>query len=728
MRKRSKDDSAVSDANRRIDPNLISEALSGIMYDFDAQRGTTVRSKGLYEILGFHPSEAHMDVNWWNSRIHPDDRDRVKRAFDAAEQHCQIEYRIRHRDGHYVHIWDRAIILRNATGSIERIVGNNLDITRFKEIEAILEASYLAEREARETAERTAYHLARLHRITTGFSVSVTTEDVGRTILEELGSIFRADRTMLFVRSTDCAKLELVAARGCPEPLEETLFTLSEDSPFPFCECAYSSLGPIRSHRWTDMTQNQEYKNLMGNSWTGNLVSVPVAIGPRILGVIALEFRSADALSEDEYRSLFILALECAQALERARLYEAERNSREKAEAASRAKDEFFAVVSHELRSPLQAILGWIRVARTSRLDSATSARALEVMERNTRAQVQLVSDMLEASRIVTGKVSMAPESISIASILESSLDSVRPTAINKGVELSFESLGQPPVIWGDPNRLQQVFWNILSNGVKFTPKGGAVGVRIDSTDQEVRVTFKDTGEGISAEFLPHVFERFVQSDESKTRLHGGLGLGLAIARHIVELHGGKISAQSTGMGQGASFTVVLPVGAPSHRAQNVTQGIDSPRNPLRGGRILVVEDTPDTRELLHAVLESAGAEVLCVDSSPAALMVIEQFRPHVLLSDIGLPGDDGCFLVQNVRQRWSSEQLPAIALTALASNGDRARCLEAGFQAHIAKPVDPDELIKHVSRAMSSMKGFRPVDPCVASKLVDRSLSAVIN
>ena len=390
---------------------------------------------------------------------------------------------------------------------------------------------------------------------------------------------------------------------------------------------------------------------------------------------------------------------------ERARLLERERAARAEAEAANRLKDEFLATVSHELRTPLTAILGWAHLLRTRNLDAERADRALETIERNARAQAQLVGDILDISRIVTGKMRVDVRPVDLAPILEAAADGVRPAAQAKGVSLETELEPGSSLVAGDPDRLQQVVWNLLTNAIKFTPEGGSVRARLRRSAAGVELTVTDTGEGIAPGFLPHVFERFRQADSSRTRAHGGLGLGLSIARHLVELHGGTLRAESEGEGRGATFILTLPPAFSRAAEQQTSAGASAyapPTNPslLEGLRVLAADDDADTRELFLMILEPTGAEVLTVESADAALEALATFRPHVLVSDIGMPETDGVELIRRVRE-LSPEQggrVPAAALTAFVGVEDRLRVLLAGFQIHVPKPVEPAELVAVVS------------------------------
>jgi len=382
----------------------------------------------------------------------------------------------------------------------------------------------------------------------------------------------------------------------------------------------------------------------------------------------------------------------------------------EEAEAANRMKDEFLATMSHELRTPLTAILGWVHLLRVNDLDESSTERAFDTIQRNARAQVKLIDDLLDISRIIAGKLRLDVRAVNLASIIEAAVDAARPTAEAKGVRLQMLIDPQASPVSGDADRLQQIVWNLLTNAIKFTPREGRVQVRLERVNSHLEITVSDSGKGISANFLPHVFDRFRQADGTSTRAHGGLGLGLSIVRQLVELHGGTVKVKSDGEGQGSIFIVELPLMV-ARREVNETErrrSIDGANKDaayecpaeLDGLRILIVDDEADTRDLLCAVLERCKASVITVGSAVEALETFRQLKLDVLISDIGMPEEDGYSLIGKVRafEAGKTGQLPAIALTAYARVDDRVRALNAGFQVHIAKPVEPFELIAVVA------------------------------
>ena len=370
----------------------------------------------------------------------------------------------------------------------------------------------------------------------------------------------------------------------------------------------------------------------------------------------------------------------------------------QRAEEASRAKDEFLATVSHELRTPLAAILGWTRLLRRGGLSAEKQLRALDTLERNARAQTRLVEDLLDVSRIVSGKTRLNVETANLARIVESAVDSVRPGADGRGVRLDASVV--PCTVSGDPERLHQILWNLLSNALKFTPRGGRVSVTLLSDERTATVSVSDTGQGIRPDFLPHVFERFRQADATSTRAHGGLGLGLAIVRHLVELHGGTVWVSSSGEGQGATFTVQFPLALPESLEPRTSEAATPSKVNLSGLRLVVVDDEPDSREMLTSTLEAHGAQVVAFPGAEETLRWLAANPADLLLSDVAMPWMDGCALIREIRRTGPgvSRAIPALALSAFARPEDRRRALEAGFQDYLTKPVEPEVLLARVA------------------------------
>jgi len=392
---------------------------------------------------------------------------------------------------------------------------------------------------------------------------------------------------------------------------------------------------------------------------------------------------------------------------ERTQLLASERTAREDAEAASRAKDEFVAIISHEIRSPLNAILGWSQMIRQGALEKDRLNRALENIERNVRAQVQLLGDLLDMSQAIVGKLRINTRPVDVMTCIEAAFDSIRPATEAKSIRIELHRGPGASIVTGDADRLQQVFWNLLSNAVKFTPKHGHIKVAVQRLNSHLDIIVSDSGCGIRKEFLPHIFERFTQDDATSAHRRAGLGLGLAIVRHLVELHGGTVRAESAGEGQGATLTVTLPVRVVREAADDLnalTPGsvqFSAIGNgvALNGVRVMIVDDEPDARELLTTILTSQGAETVAYASAADAIAAINDWKPAVLVSDIGMPDCDGYAFLQQVRSLTSPQRyVPAVALTSYARPEDRLRALAVGFHVHVPKPVEMMELLMVVA------------------------------
>ena len=437
----------------------------------------------------------------------------------------------------------------------------------------------------------------------------------------------------------------------------------------------------------------------------------PILFGEKFLGV--MEFFSSEIRRPDDallamFGSVgnqigqFIVRKRAEE--EREQLLIREHAARAEAEAANRTKDEFLAIVSHELRTPLNAIVGWAALLRGGELDETMSTRAVEIIDRNSKAQAQLIEDILDISRIVSGNLRLNLRPVQLDQVIKMAIESMRPVADAKSIEIFVALDPNTSPVSGDPDRLQQIVWNILSNAVKFTPPGGQINVCLTAGDSHNEIVINDTGEGIGSEFLPHVFDPFRQADSSKTRRHGGLGLGLAIVHRLVELHGGLVRAHSDGDGKGTTFVLTFPC-LGFETETGLRPPIQSPpadNHELAGFRILAVEDDADSREMLETVLRSRGAEVVSVSSVSEALQVLDSngWQPEVLVSDLGMPDEDGYDLIRKLRSRVAEEggRLPAIAITGYAGKEESERTLKAGYQSQLTKPVDWNELIKTIS------------------------------
>jgi PAS domain S-box-containing protein len=438
-------------------------------------------------------------------------------------------------------------------------------------------------------------------------------------------------------------------------------------------------------------------------------LAVPMAVMGRIIGTIEVQSYELSAYTQEHVTAMIMAANLTAVAIENVRLLKRESNAREAAEESNRLKDEFLATVSHELRTPLTAILGWSRLLEEGSLDDQVANQAIESIRRNAKAQTRIVDDILDVSRIITGNLLFDLHPVELAPVIEAAINAVRPTADAKGVRLEAQFDSAPHVVSGDANRLQQVIWNLISNAVKFTEKGGCVSLGLRQVNSSVEIQVADTGQGISREFLPFVFDRFRQADSTSTRQHGGLGLGLAIARHLVEIHGGTIRAESPGNDSGATFTLNLPLVDSDDKASVlgatevvIPESRYQPQELLSGLSVLVVDDDVDTLELMATALKSRQANVTAVSSAVDALIAIKANRPDVLISDIAMPNEDGYALIEKVRllDHGEDQAIPAVAITAYAKEEDRERALSSGFQIYLPKPVELTELVSVIARA----------------------------
>jgi signal transduction histidine kinase/CheY-like chemotaxis protein len=455
--------------------------------------------------------------------------------------------------------------------------------------------------------------------------------------------------------------------------------------------------------------QNLPFKQMPpGTLPARSYVSAPVRSGAgELLGGLFFGHPDPGFFHERDERLIAGLAAHAAIALDNAHLYRAARDARAEAEAANGLKDEFLATLSHELRTPLTAIVGWADLLRRGKLSPEEATRAVDTIIRSATAQNQIIDELLDVSRIITGKIQLDLQPVDIAAVVKAAIGTVTPAASAKGIRLQLIQNPAGNTVMGDPERLQQVFWNLFSNAIKFTSKNGRVRVSVESVGSNVEVVVTDNGHGIDPEFLPHVFDRFTQEDSSSTRQVRGLGIGLSIARQLVELHGGSILAESPGVGHGSTFTARFPrspvTAAPLvprvYSQADQTVGLEEGPD-LAGIRVLVVEDDDDARGLVEKVLETRGALVKTVSSAGEALEILGKERVDVLLSDIEMPGTDGYQLIRELRRRSSPQggSVPAAALTAYARTEDRLRALRAGFQLHLAKPVHPSELATVVS------------------------------
>jgi PAS domain S-box-containing protein len=618
----------------------------------------------------------------------------------------------RHKDGHSIDVALSISPIRDGAGTITGASTIARDIGPQKRAEAERTALLSAERRAREAAEASEREASFLADVTAVLGSSLdydtTLARVARLAIPVLTDLCAIDLLEPDGRTRRVAAAHVDPAKEALVAAVRAVHGFNSDAP-------HGVPAVIRTRRPTLVTSATEadlaaaardpeqltmFHKLGLKSW----IIVPLIAREQILG--AMTFVITESSRRYNARDVALaeaVANRAAVAIDNARLLAAERRARGEAEAANRAKDEFLAVLSHELRTPLNAVYGWARMLRAGQVPAEATERGLEAIVRNANAQVQLIDDLLDISRVITGKMRLDVRSVDLRTVIEAALDSVRPAAVAKDIRVQTVLDPRAGPITGDPDRLQQVVWNLLMNAVKFTPRGGRVQVHLQRVNSHVEIVVSDTGLGMSADVLPFIFDRFRQGDSSSTRVHTGLGLGLALVKHLVELHGGDVTAQSPGQGKGATFIVTLPLtiaeisAGPAPREHPTAASLELPTlvTRLDGVRVLVVDDDRDALDLASAILSQAGAVVKTCSSASEALQAFPQWRPDVLVSDIEMPGEDGYALIRKIRARESERtgKTPAVALTAYGRVQDRMLALTAGFNMHVPKPVDPGEL-----------------------------------
>ena len=654
-------------------------------------------------------------MTWTEMRnlLHPDDRERARIAIEEAlsnHNDYDIEYRITRPDNSEAWISARGRGIYVPNGRVLGMIGFVQDISDSKKTEATLREQADALRTLNEVGQLISAELD-LHKTVqavTDAATEITGARFGSffyNVLNEEGASY-----MLYT----LAGVPLEAFAHFPMPRSTDLFGPT-----------FRGEGVVRI---ADVKKDPRYgKNSPyygmpeGHLPVVSYLAVPVVSrSGEVLGGLFFGHPQPGVFTERDEIVVAGLASQAAVAMDNARLYETAKRARAEAERAaaenerlyrqaeesSRLKDEFLATISHELRTPLSAILGWARMLRMGQLTEDAAVKALETIERNARAQAQLIDDLLDVSRIITGKLRMDVQPADPNTFIDAAVEAVRPAAEAKGVRVQKIIDTGAIAIPGDPVRLQQVVWNLLSNAIKFTPRGGRVQIRSERVNSHLEIVVSDTGQGISADFLPHVFDRFRQADQKTSRQHGGMGLGLAIVRHLVELHGGTVRANSDGEGHGSTFTVMLPItpvyqvdesgGRVHPAARDLLPRLDDCSDRLDGLRVLVVDDEADTRDLLKQGLEYCGAKVKCVGTAEEALDLLTSSAPDILISDIGMPVVDGYDLIKKIRRLPSDRggKVPAIALTAYTRTEDRLNSLRAGYDMHVPKPVELAELV----------------------------------
>ncbi|MBE9207886.1 PAS domain S-box protein [Nostoc sp. LEGE 06077] len=566
---------------------------------------------------------------------------------------------------------------------------------------------YQKTQQAKQAAELAVSRTVRLQKITAALSEAITPQQVADVVVHQGIAALGANAGSVSLLGKKGTHLKIVQATGYPQSVLDAWKSFPVTAAVPLAETVRTGK-PIFIESpaafATSYPHLAELPSVTGNS---AFACIPLILEKQVIGALGLSFSTPQIFPETDQGFMLTLGQQCAQAIARAQLYEAERHARSEAETANRIKDEFLAVLSHELRTPLNPILGWAKLLRTRKNDEATVLRALETIERNAKLQAQLIEDLLDVSRILRGKLSLHIRTVDLNSTITAALETVRLAAEAKSIQLQTALPNHNVEVMGDGDRLQQIVWNLVSNAVKFTPPEGRVEVHLAQVGFEAQIQVIDNGKGITSEFLPYVFEYFRQADGKTTRVFGGLGLGLAIVRNLVELHGGTVSAESEGEGLGATFTVRLPLhksAEPVRTANTLQMDLATQDTLLAGVRILFVDDQADVLEFFTFALEQYGAEVIKVDSAAEALQMLIQVQPDILLSDIGMPIMDGYMLLRQVRQLPADRggEIPAIALTAYAGEIDYKQAMAAGFQRHIPKPVDPLDLAMAIAKLIS--------------------------
>jgi PAS domain S-box-containing protein len=617
---------------------------------------------------------------------------------------------LRSRHGRTIPIDDSGAPIRNDAGSLVGVVLVFRDVAERRRAEQERAQSLARETQARAEAEAARRRVELLADASAALASSLDYETTLKTVAR-LTVPAIADWCAIDMIADGAQPMRLVVIHADPamEGLARELqlrYPPRVDAPHGIgrvLTTGHSELQPeVDPGDFHGMGQDARHLEIVRELGLGSFLCVPITTGGSVRGAISFVCkRGGRRFGPDDLAMVEALARRAALAIENARLYR-------EAEIANRAKDEFLATLSHELRTPLNAMLGWADMLRSGTLDAPTAARAVESINRNTRMQVQLIDDLLDISRIISGKLRLDVQPVELVPIIEGALEATRPAAAGKGVEVEVQVAHNVGPVPGDADRLQQVLWNLLSNAIKFTPKGGRVTVTLDTIDSRARIQIRDTGIGIEPDFLPYIFDRFRQAEAPTTRRQRGLGLGLAIVKHLVDLHGGAVRAESEGEGRGATFAVELPIRAAAEPPVNGERKAVSrvaapgfqPPPILDDLRILVVDDDPDARDLLSTILGQCRARVTAVATAPEALAAIEREAFDVLVSDIGLPGEDGYSLIKRVRslELQRGGRLPAVALTAYARSEDRRLALLAGFQMHVAKPIQPGELVAVVA------------------------------
>lgn len=621
------------------------------------------------ELTGQTAEEMH--DRGWLAAIHPDDQRAVAEAWQHALQTrtpVVNQYRVRSAGGGYRWVAMTGVPVFDERGEVGEWVGTTIDI-----------------QEERVGQDRLRFLADASRLLGSSLDYETTLQTLARLVVPDLADWCAVDiasddggpHRRLAVAHKDPEKVQLahdLRRRFPPDPKVDTVSRVIRTGQSEW-------MANIPQELIREAPVDDDYRQILLSLNIVSFITVPLKARERVFGAVTLvfsdsgrHFTAADLAFAEE------LAYRAAIAVDNARLYTA-------AQAANRAKDEFLATLSHELRTPMTAVLGWARMLKMG-LEGDDVQQAIDAIERSATVQMDLIEDILDMSRIMAGKMRIEAAPVDLRAVTDAAVDTVRPAAAAKGIEILTSYPPDVPPILGDSARLQQIVWNLVTNAIKFTGRGGTVIVRITSTDSAVTICVRDTGIGIPRSFLPYVFEPFRQQDSSTTRAHGGIGLGLTIVRSLVELHGGRITAESDGEGRGATFTVELPAMEDVRRPGAPAAELDDVLPSLENVSVLVIDDQEETREIVGAILRRSGANVACVESVAEAFAAMSERRPDVIVCDIAMPGEDGYDFVRRLRE--SGQRIPVIALTAFGRPEDREAALARGFDAYLKKPVDP--------------------------------------
>jgi PAS domain S-box-containing protein len=693
---RKKIEHALQAADERL--KLAMEAGEIGIFDWNTRTNEVFWVEPSRALFGAPSGESHGIYHDWAKRLDPEDlaavEKRVQNVFKNKQHDFREEYRLASDGAAQRWVRSQGHIFYDSQGEPVRMIGVSTDISDRKQAEAEREKLLAGEQAARADSEHAAERIRRLQAVTDSILGHFALKDLLVDTPARIRELLEVDSAVILLPTEDGRSLVVQAAAGFNGG--------AIGSSLPIGEGISGVIAARGAPLIVEDTSQWKVIPPILQERVRSVIGVPMFVEGRLVGVIHADSFTARRFNDSDLRLLQLAADRIALAIEQSRLYEVEQQARRQAEEANRMKDEFLAVVSHEMRSPLNAMLGYARLLRYGPVDEQKINRTVDVIERNGKAQIQLIEDLLDTGRIISGKLQLDVGPVDLVAVIESAVQTIFPAAAAKHIRIQTDLNPKVSQITGDGERLQQVIWNLLSNSVKFTPAGGRIDVRLERIDPHICVTVSDTGKGIRPDFLPYVFDRFRQADASSTRRHGGLGLGLALVKYLVELHGGTVEAFSGGESAGATFTVLLPVRAVSAPMQTEETPV-SARAPhkksLAGVRALVVDDEEDARELVKTVLAQYGADVVAASSTAEAFALVttapDDKRPDVIVTDLALPEEDGYSLLRRVRN-WEREHgfyTPSIALSAYGRSEDRMRALMAGFQMHVAKPVEPSEL-----------------------------------